>query len=100
VYLPLIKIIRANQILKNFPDRSEADLYLWIIEHLWYLRQGGVDEVSFEDAAAHFVNNYSKNRIQTFLSRFFKRPAPKTDPRNEPPPPPDFPPPPDSPPKN
>ena len=31
VYLPLIKVIQANQIMKDFPQRSETDLYLWII---------------------------------------------------------------------
>jgi hypothetical protein len=76
VYLPLIKVIRANQILKSFPHRSEADLYLWIIEHLWYLRQDGIDEVSLEVAAAHFAENYSEkrfNRLIGFFKRLFKR---------------------------
>ena len=32
VYLPLVEIIRAQGILNEFPGRTEADLYLWIVE--------------------------------------------------------------------
>jgi len=33
VYTPLVEIIRAQGILDEFPGRTEADLYLWIIVH-------------------------------------------------------------------
>ncbi len=33
VYLPVIKIIRERGILRDFPDRTETDLYIWIAEH-------------------------------------------------------------------
>ena len=33
VYMPLVEIIRAQAILDEFPGRTEADLYLWIIVH-------------------------------------------------------------------
>lgn len=33
VYWPLVEIIRSQEILDEFPGRTEADLYLWIIEH-------------------------------------------------------------------
>ncbi len=33
VYHPLISVIRAQQVLDYFPRRSEADLYIWILEH-------------------------------------------------------------------
>jgi hypothetical protein len=75
VYLPLIKVIRENHILKDFPNRSEADLYLWIIEHLWYLREKGADDISIETAAAHFAQKYSGNplkRIFYFFRDIFK----------------------------
>lgn len=62
VYKPMISVIRRQKILKEFSGRTEADLYLWITEHLWYLREEYQHEVSLEDAAAHFVENYSPNR--------------------------------------
>jgi hypothetical protein len=33
VYLPVIESIRDSGILRDFPDRTETDLYLWIAEH-------------------------------------------------------------------
>lgn len=32
VYMPLVEIIRSQGILDEFPGRTEADLYLWIVE--------------------------------------------------------------------
>ena len=33
IYLPLIKMIREKGILRDFPHRTETDLYLWIHKH-------------------------------------------------------------------
>ena len=33
VYLPLIEIIREKGLLRDFPKRTETDLYLWIHKH-------------------------------------------------------------------
>jgi nuclear transport factor 2 (NTF2) superfamily protein len=33
VYLPLVQLIREREILKDFPGRTEADLYTWLIVH-------------------------------------------------------------------
>jgi hypothetical protein len=79
VYLPLVKVIHQEQILKDFPHRTEADLYVWISAHLWYLREEYQQEISMEDAALHFANIYSENiwhRIKYFfthISNHFKR---------------------------
>ena len=39
VYVPLVEAIRQSRILDDFPGRTEADLYLWIVEHAYYLSQ-------------------------------------------------------------
>ncbi len=33
VYLPIVEMIRASGLLRRFPDRTEADLYLWILRN-------------------------------------------------------------------
>jgi hypothetical protein len=33
VYLPLTRLVRDTDVLKNLPDRTAADVYLWIINH-------------------------------------------------------------------
>lgn len=32
VYMPIIKVIRSSKILEEFPGKTEADLYLWVLE--------------------------------------------------------------------
>ena len=68
VYLPLVKIIREHEILKEFPGRTEADLYLWIIEHLAYLREEWQEEVSVEEAAEHFAEEYSPKPLRRLIN--------------------------------
>jgi hypothetical protein len=61
VYLPLVKIIREQHILREFPGRTEADLYLWIIEHQGMLRSTYGDEIPLETAAENFAEDYSQH---------------------------------------
>jgi hypothetical protein len=60
VYLPLVTIIREQDILSDFPGRTETDLYLWIISHQWYLRESMGDEVPVEQVAEKLVEAYSE----------------------------------------
>lgn len=39
VYLPIVKIIRKSNILKEFPGKTEGDLYLWVLDHQHYLHE-------------------------------------------------------------
>ena len=39
VYLPVVQVIREQGILRDFPGRTEADLYLWVSEHRAKLEQ-------------------------------------------------------------
>lgn len=39
VYRPVIAVIREHDLLKEFPGRSEADLYLWVSDRLHFLRE-------------------------------------------------------------
>jgi hypothetical protein len=33
VYLPIVQVIRDQQVLKRFPGRTEADLYRWVMDN-------------------------------------------------------------------
>jgi hypothetical protein len=72
VYLPLVRVIRQYRILDHFPGRTEADLYLWIIEHLYYLREEYQAEVSLEQAATHFSEGFSPKPF-SWLMNFLHR---------------------------
>jgi hypothetical protein len=70
VYMPLVNVIRQNDILKQFPGRTETDLYLWIIEHLYYLREEVREEVSLEEAASHFAEEFSERPLHRIINIF------------------------------
>jgi hypothetical protein len=72
VYQPLVHIIREGNILREFPGRTEADLYLWIIEHRQYLMEAYKDEVSLEEAAKHFAQEFSQRPLAR-LKRLLRR---------------------------
>lgn len=69
VYLPMIEIIREMGLLAGFPNRTEADLYVWVLEHRWFLMKEAEQEVSLQDAAKHFSTNYSSNLWQRLLRK-------------------------------
>ena len=55
VYMPVIRVIRETNILKEFPDKTESDLYLWVLDHQHYLEsQEGVPLQPPEEAARKF----------------------------------------------
>jgi hypothetical protein len=68
VYLPLVEIIREQEILSLFPDRKETDLYLWIIQRHWAMRQDRGGEVPFEAAVEDFADEHTPPTIRQLRS--------------------------------
>lgn len=66
VYKPIVDVIRAHDVLKEFPARTESDLYLWITEHYYYLREKLAD-VSIEQAAEDYADQYSEKPIKRIV---------------------------------
>lgn len=57
VYLRIVKVIRQSKILKEFPGKTEGDLYLWILDHQRYLAEAeGQALQPPEDAARVFID--------------------------------------------
>lgn len=56
VYLPIVAIIRKSSILKQFPKKTEGDLYLWVLDRQHYLSFEGHALQPPEDAAEDFVD--------------------------------------------
>ncbi len=75
IYSPLIRVIRKYNILKEFPDRTEMDLYLWIIEHRWFLAEEQHRNISMESAALHFARQFSERPIRHIrqIWKWFKK---------------------------
>jgi hypothetical protein len=70
VYMPIVNIIRDTQILRDFPDRTEGDLYLWVLDHQHYLEaEQGLPLQPPEDAARRFVDEEVKKPARKTLRR-------------------------------
>ena len=58
VYLPIVKVIRQSKILREFPGKTEGDLYLWVLDRQRYLSQAeGQALQPPEDAARNFIES-------------------------------------------
>ncbi|MCP4165523.1 MAG: transcriptional regulator [Chloroflexi bacterium] len=63
VYLPLTESIRESGVLKEFPNRTVADLYLWICHHREELRKRYNLDLSENAAVSTFASVYSDKRM-------------------------------------
>ena len=64
LYRPVVEVIRREKALKDFPGRTEADLYLWIMDHLHFLRERYGDVVDPELAAADFTHQFTQRPLK------------------------------------
>lgn len=61
VYTPIIEIIRKSNILKEFPNKTEGDLYMWTLDHQHYLsKEQGEPLQPPQEAAKKFIRKRRK----------------------------------------
>ena len=64
VYLPLVSLIKDQDLLNEFPHRTEADLYAWVTRHEMELRQlFDVSDVDDRFVVEDFAGQYSERPI-------------------------------------
>lgn len=68
VYMPVVSVIRDRGILRDFPGRTEADLYLWVSEHRAALMEELGWEVGPGAAATDLADRHSP-RSQRLVAR-------------------------------
>jgi hypothetical protein len=68
VYMPVINVIRDTDILKEFPTKTEGDLYLWVLDHQRYLVEEGEVLQPPEDAARTFIGDETKKPARKIRS--------------------------------
>ncbi len=84
VYLPLVRLIRDKELLREFPHRTEADLYAWVTRYELELRQlHDVRDVDDGFVVKDFAHQYSERpilgqlkAIQRTVLRLFGRKQP------------------------
>ncbi len=69
VYMPIVRKIRELGVMREFPERTEADLYLWITHHREELRSHyGLEEPPQPDVAvAAFAKMHSDLPMQRMV---------------------------------
>lgn len=72
VYSPVVNVIRERGVLREFPGRTETDLYLWISEHREYIQHELGWQIRPEVAVKNFVRVMSP-RLGWGLRRFAMR---------------------------
>jgi uncharacterized ParB-like nuclease family protein len=77
VYLPVVEGIRDSGILKHFPGRTEADLYLWITENRARLQMRYASSQGVEDAVEDFATEHRVPRLWGWLRRLLGRIFPR-----------------------
>jgi hypothetical protein len=72
VYTPAVQVIRQHGLLDEFPERTEADLYIWVWRHHKELQQQH-GPISLEDAAEDVKRQASRpfiNRVWEAVTGF------------------------------
>jgi nucleotide-binding universal stress UspA family protein len=72
VYVPVVQVIKERGILRDFPERTETDLYLWISKH----RSAVEERLGWEikpEAAASDLAAQSSSRPQRIVARVGER---------------------------
>ncbi len=83
VYMPIVRVIRDQNILRQFSGRTEADLYRWIMEHRWYMRERSGADPGPEAAAAEYVVLFGRKSLAGAVEGALRGALRKLLPRND-----------------
>ena len=73
VYLPVVESIRESGILRQFPGRTEADLYLWITENQARLQMRYATSGDADEAVEGFAQKHRVPRLWRWLRSLLSR---------------------------
>ena len=67
VYLPVIQAIEESGVLAEFPQRTEADLYIWVAYHRERLKEGYGEMPPDREVAAGLADRFSGKPFSRFM---------------------------------
>jgi len=75
VYSPMVQMIEETGVLKDFAGRTAADLYLWVMDHRYYLEQAAGHPVGAATAVLSYDAQYGRwsRRVLRTLQRLTGR---------------------------
>jgi hypothetical protein len=69
IYTHMVGEMRSAKALESFPGRTEADLYLWMMDHRYNLTQDYGHDVGSRVATQSFIKQYKPPWHKRFLSK-------------------------------
>jgi hypothetical protein len=60
LYRPVVEVVEQSGVLEEFPGRTATDLYLWIMDHLHFLRSRESD-IGPAEAAVDFIQSLDED---------------------------------------
>ena len=63
VYMPIVQVIREQHVLEHFPQRTEAELYLWVMDHRYFLSEEAGRDVPAEEATSDFAERFGEHTL-------------------------------------
>jgi hypothetical protein len=98
VYRPVVKAVEESSILKSFPQRTEADLYIWVAYHRERLKKRYGEMPLDRDVADRLAERFSGRPVTRFVKMISRAvnaavkaatespepPPPATDEKDEP----------------
>ncbi|MFO7170753.1 MAG: DUF4032 domain-containing protein [Chloroflexota bacterium] len=72
VYTPVIEAIRRHDVLRHFPGRTEADLYRWIMDHRWYMRERSGADPGPEEAVEDYVEHFGQRKLTGMVEEMMR----------------------------
>lgn len=66
VYLPMLQAIDDSHILEEFSRHTAGDLYVWLIEHQYYLRERFGPGVGLQETIRSFTQRYTPQLLKRF----------------------------------
>jgi hypothetical protein len=73
VYMPVANIMRQRKVLNRFPGLTEADLYLWIMDHRYYLSRAYGRDVGAETATRDFAGRFGRHSVLRWVTGTWQR---------------------------
>lgn len=68
LYTPIIRIVREDSLVNRFNNRTEADLYIWIVKHWDDLKGKYGQDFPLEQATREYSEIYGKNIFQRVIA--------------------------------
>jgi hypothetical protein len=73
VYLPVIRTIKQQRVLKRFKKRTPSDLYVWVVNYWDDLKKEFGNEYPIDEATKEFKEHFTENPVSKLLRRIFQR---------------------------